>query len=60
MSIERGRESITFVCDECDDECCVDNTDFKEAWAEAKEEGWRAEQDLDGEWSHTCRVCSEP
>jgi len=58
MTIERGRESITFVCDECDDEFCVDDSDFSTAWAEAKEEGWRAERDLDGEWSHSCKICS--
>ena len=58
MSIERERESITIVCDECDDEFYADTTEWSDAWAEAKEEGWRAEQDLDGEWTHTCKVCS--
>ena len=59
MTIERGRESITFVFDRCYDEYCVDDTDFRTAWSEAKEEGWSAELYIDGEWSHSCSVCSE-
>ena len=58
MTIERDRESITFVCDECDDELCFEATDFSDAWAEAKDSGWKAERDLDGIWTHTCEVCS--
>lgn len=58
MSIERVGQVITFQCDTCPDAFDPDSTDFAEAWAEAKENGWRATK-VDGEWMHSCPDCAE-
>ena len=60
MTVERERDSITFVCDECDDEFVSTGVlDFSDAWEEAREEGWHAIKNINGTWSHTCDICSE-
>ena len=59
MTVERNGSSITFVCDECDEELCIDDANFSDAWDEAKEDGWHAAKDVDGIWTHTCDMCSE-
>lgn len=56
MSVVREGGSVRFTCDSCADafEPDAPTTSFNEAWAEAKEEGWRFR---DGE--HHCPSCAE-
>lgn len=49
---------LTFFCDTrgCIGNIDADSDDFQEAWAEAKEFGWRASK-VSGVWLHHCPKC---
>jgi hypothetical protein len=64
MTSERTRAGFEFACDKCGEVrepgklgLGSARRDFKEEWADAKEEGWRATQGRPGEWKHYCPDC---
>lgn len=58
MSIERQGGVITFCCDKCPETHEAETGVFGEAWATAKQQGWRSYQ-IGGVWCHSCPSCSE-
>lgn len=47
-----------FECGSCGEIEFFEGDIFQQAWAAAKESGWRAFKD-DGEWCHSCPECAE-
>lgn len=58
MSITRNHNEVSFECDACNDTLATGLTDFTEAYAYAKREGWRAIK-INGEWEHRCSDCED-
>jgi hypothetical protein len=58
--IENVQGHITFYCDVCGQETFEPETrEWKEAWNEAREWGWRSKYDPKlGRWNHSCKGCS--
>jgi hypothetical protein len=56
MSSEKNGGRWTFQCDECPEAVVTQCSDFKEALAEAKGEGFVA-YSRDGMWFHACASC---
>jgi hypothetical protein len=57
MSSERQGGIVVFHCDACPEHFESDTRDFREAWDEAKEEGWVAFK-VGDEWCHHCPGCA--
>lgn len=50
-------QRITYICDECGEEFdCDEGLQLKEAWEQAKAEGWFCYCD-GGTWIHKCEGC---
>ena len=65
--IDRQYGRQVFECDGCGDTHETRKTDFNEAWAEAKAEGWQARpvsfvgmKDEQPVWIHSCPKCGMP
>jgi hypothetical protein len=58
MSAEKNGGRWTFQCDSCPEAAVTDMTDFHDALAEAKSEGFIAYQQ-GGIWFHACEGCKE-
>lgn len=54
--IERQHNKVIFICDLCEDDLDTDRSDFGEANAIRKDEGWHALQVKD-DWEHRCPSC---
>lgn len=54
--IDRQDGKILFECDQCDEVWDSGTSDFQEAWAAAKREGWRTRK-IGTEWVHACPSC---
>lgn len=57
MASEKDGQLCKFICDECQDVYEVNSHDFRDAWDEAKDEGWRCFKNSDDEWEHRCPEC---
>lgn len=58
MSVDINGQLITFECDECGKEISIAARNFKAAWEEIRDErNWRAFQNSEGEWEHSCSDC---
>ena len=64
MSSERTSAGFEFCCDGCGEirppgklARGSAKRDFGEEWSDAKDEGWRAIKDQNGEWTHRCPTC---
>lgn len=53
---EQDGGTHTFSCDKCGD-CEGGEGDFRDVWADLKDEGWRTFRNDDGDWEHRCPVC---
>lgn len=56
--IDRSGGEITFHCDECADFIETEETNFNEALAIMKREGWKVSK-IGPEWVHKCPACAE-
>lgn len=56
MSIERIKNEIVFICDDCDDHLESGSGDFETANATRREEGWATRQ-IGGVWQNFCPGC---
>lgn len=54
--IDRQHGEIIFECDDCGDTLETGESEWVDAQAEFRREGWRA-QNLSGEWLHLCADC---
>lgn len=54
MSTRRVGTCVTFVCDECGDELETRETNFPDAWREARGSRWQ----YPGDRTHQCVGCS--
>jgi Fe2+ or Zn2+ uptake regulation protein len=59
MSINRQYGHIAFECDSCGDILETDLDDFDFAYAQAKQQGWKAIKAMSGEWEHRCPDCED-
>ena len=52
-------QKIIYICDDCEEEFAAEaGLGFKEAWDQAKAEGWICYKDRDtDEWKHKCEEC---
>lgn len=64
MSSERTSAGFEFCCDKCGEVRTPGKLglgsakrDFKEEWADARDDGWRAVKGGDDEWTHRCPDC---
>lgn len=57
MSSERSGANVIFSCDICGEEYEVYDRDFRAAWEDAKDDGWRCFKNDDDEWEHRCPEC---
>jgi hypothetical protein len=57
MPVDRQYNRIVFECDSCDEAFSGrDGEEFQEAWARAKEAGWRCRQ-VGNDWVRGCPDC---
>jgi hypothetical protein len=54
----QGPRTVTFRCSVCEI-IREDEGLFKEVWAAAKKEGWKASKDESGEWFRKCPECAK-
>lgn len=54
--LDRQHGKINFECDSCAHIYTSEVSDFDEAWAVAKRDGWKA-QKIGKEWVHACPDC---
>ena len=70
MAIERpDRETLTFMCDVCDetidfslqDDCAEKDgqPDFVACWDLAKADGWHTQKPVGYAWEHYCPTCAK-
>jgi hypothetical protein len=62
MSVIRDHGELTFECDSCGDLLDTGMTDFADALANAKREGWvvvRKATRVEIEWQHRCPECED-
>ena len=59
MSTHRMGRIIVFTCDECDEELDTGETEFHDALAAKKAEGWTSRKDGDNEWMDVCDQCKD-
>jgi Zn finger protein HypA/HybF involved in hydrogenase expression len=57
--IDRQHGKVVIECDSCDEVFESNTGDFKDAWHDARSEGWRTRQIAD-EWLHGCPKCGVP
>lgn len=57
--IDRQHGHIVIECDSCDEVIETGESDFTEAWAKAKRDGWTSRK-IANEWLHVCRKCGVP
>jgi hypothetical protein len=57
MPVDRQYDKIVFECDSCDETFTGEpGEEFVDAWASAKQEGWRATK-IGEEWVRGCPRC---
>jgi hypothetical protein len=54
--IDRQHNEITYECDACDETLATGQSEFADAHAMFRREGWKAEK-VGDEWVHTCPRC---
>ena len=54
--IDRQGGQIVFECDSCDETLETGTEEFRDAWAHAQREGWRAKK-IGTVWTHACPGC---
>lgn len=55
MSIERARGGvINFICDICGNTLDTGTSEWKDAMAKMREDGWRSKKFDDDQWAHYC------
>jgi len=60
MTMQRVKGFIAYSCDECPETVETgEEGDAREAWAEARGQGWVAFKDSKGNWVHHCPSCAE-
>ncbi len=59
MGIKHHDNTMHIECDTCSRKPEIYFGGWKEAWAEAKKDGWRAFKDRIGNWCHRCPGCSK-
>jgi hypothetical protein len=56
MTLERQHSRISFICDECGGSLETGTSEFDDALAILRDEGWQPRQ-RGGEWRHFCPDC---
>ena len=59
MTIEYADNTMHVKCDHCGRKPETYFGEWKEAWAEAKADGWQAYKDETDAWCHKCLECVE-
>jgi len=54
--IDRQYGEITYECDGCDETLETGETEFSDALAMFRRDGWKAEK-VGTEWTHLCPAC---
>lgn len=54
--IDRQHNAIVFECDGCPETLETDESEFSDAMAQLRREGWKAEK-VGDEWVHLCVTC---
>lgn len=54
--IDRQHGEITYECDACDETLATGGSEFNDALAMFRRDGWRAEK-VGDEWTHLCPKC---
>ena len=57
MTVQRDHRQVIFECDACGDTYDAGTDDFTDAYAAAKDDGWIAFKNGEGEWEHRCEDC---
>ena len=58
MSITHRDNTMRITCDSCARKPEIYFGDWKEAWTEAKKDGWTCFKDTTDAWCHKCPQCS--
>jgi GH25 family lysozyme M1 (1,4-beta-N-acetylmuramidase) len=58
VTVQRIGGSVAFSCDGCSETTDETDSQFGEAWDEARAAGWVSARDEDGEYEHYCPECA--